>query len=698
MLNHHLMNKVIAAWILLIGLISCARIGSFQLQPEFTIYVNDRNSVPITNAVKILQRDIKGVLGKEAKVILDFNSPKDVRNALIIINGEDPELQVESLEGFERHKIYSQNENLILQGSDVRGTIYAIYTFSENFLGVKPLWYWSCNEPQLKESIQIPRSYSYDSGEPYVKYRTWFPNDTDLFSPWRKESQVNNQIWLETMLRLKLNCVEINRSNDYSKMYAITTDTRLIHEYGLKITYHHTSALNSPYNYWDAYWRQIRNMEPPDLLLSNVSDIEAFWRYNVKCLVENDIDPIWVVYFRGTTDIPFWNTFEDSPDSMPARATVINEMVEKQVRIIKEETGNEHPLIRMIFYDELSDLLAEGLLLPPKEKELIWNFVAARRDHFPNEDIRSIPIPDSMKLGYYMNFQFTSTGSHIAQAEGPWKMEKNYRYIDSKNSTPIYFSVANAGNLREHLLTLSANAEMLWHFQRYDSDEFLRSFCSTYYGDEHADGISKLYKEFFYSYWRQKKSDLEGYERQYIFHDLRYKQTISQLSAKFFDPLNLNPLEDYAWEQMPNRTFSIVPEDNNTENQIDALLRGTEESYNNFRKVTRASDSVLMILNPESKVFFNDNLRNTAYFMMYLNESLHYYCQAYKSRSDTEREESLRISLNAAMNARESIFESAHDQFGTWYSEERIFDIDDLVSRIDKTLDHYRNIHLNSFP
>ncbi len=85
-----------------------------------------------------------------------------------------------------------------------------------------------------------------------------------------------------------------------------------------------------------------------------------------------------------------------------------------------------HPLTRMIFYDELSDLLAEGLLHPPNEKEMIWNFVAARRDHFPNKDIRSIPLPDSVKLGYYMNFQFTSTGSHFAQAEGPWKMERNY--------------------------------------------------------------------------------------------------------------------------------------------------------------------------------------------------------------------------------------------------------------------------------
>ncbi len=78
------------------------------------------------------------------------------------------------------------------------------------------------------------------------------------------------------MLRLKLNSVEINRSSDYSKLFAITADTKLIDEYGLKITYHHTSALNSPYKYWDEYWTQIRHLDTPELLLSNTPYIEEF--------------------------------------------------------------------------------------------------------------------------------------------------------------------------------------------------------------------------------------------------------------------------------------------------------------------------------------------------------------------------------------------------------------------------------------
>jgi hypothetical protein len=92
---------------------------------------------------------------------------------------------------------------------------------------------------------------------------------------------------------------------------------------------------------------------------------------------------IWGVNFRGNGDRPFWVSYEDAPESMEERAAVINKTVNRQIEILKEENGGYLPMTRMIFYDEISDLLAEGLLKPPAEENLIWNFVAARRDHFP---------------------------------------------------------------------------------------------------------------------------------------------------------------------------------------------------------------------------------------------------------------------------------------------------------------------------
>ncbi len=130
-------------------------------------------------------------------------------------------------------------------------------------------------------------------------------------------------------------------------------------------------------------------------------------------------------------------------------------------------------------------------------------FVAARRDHYPNDDIVSFDTATRVKLGYYMNFQFTSTGAHLAAAEGPWKMEFNFRYVNSRRSLAL--SVVNAGNLREFVMELSANASMMWNMVTYDTDEFLYDFCVRYFGKKHAKEVMQLYRDYYHAYWGAKE-------------------------------------------------------------------------------------------------------------------------------------------------------------------------------------------------
>jgi hypothetical protein len=70
-------------------------------------------------------------------------SPATSRVPLVILTGAQSVLGIEPLTGWERHKIFVKDGRLILQGSDVLGTVYAVLAFSEQFLGVKPLWFWA---------------------------------------------------------------------------------------------------------------------------------------------------------------------------------------------------------------------------------------------------------------------------------------------------------------------------------------------------------------------------------------------------------------------------------------------------------------------------------------------------------------------------------------------------------------------------
>jgi hypothetical protein len=297
---------------------------SIILAPGFTIYFEGVKTEPINKAIEILQRDLVSVLGEKSPVEI-AEEKVNATNSLIIINKGSVEVNaVEELIGYERHKIYITNNNLVLHGADEMATIFAIYTFSEKFLGIKPLWYWASLEAIPKKIISISNDYEFDSGVPYVKYRAWFPNDQDMFSPWRDLSEINDEILYETLLRLKLNTIEIENSIDYRKIGAVTDRAKIIDRYGLIMTFHHHSPMNSKSSDWATYWKMMGKSGAPEFKLSNMPELEEFWRYNVKTLIDNGIDRvIWGVNFRGNGDRPFWLSYEDAPESMEERAEVI---------------------------------------------------------------------------------------------------------------------------------------------------------------------------------------------------------------------------------------------------------------------------------------------------------------------------------------------------------------------------------------
>ena len=60
----------------------------------------------------------------------------------------------------------------------------------------------------------------------------------DMLEPWRTLSAENNEAFLETMLRLKLNTVNWD-IHTFDKPYSIDKTTELIKKYGMVLTFHH---------------------------------------------------------------------------------------------------------------------------------------------------------------------------------------------------------------------------------------------------------------------------------------------------------------------------------------------------------------------------------------------------------------------------------------------------------------------------
>ncbi len=649
---------------------------------NFRIVVSEGEAAPVKLAAETLRQDFGKVMRWWPAVT---SAPGDGKTIdIVVVNGPaGGEAGLKEPDGFESHAIYADaaSRRIYLHGADMRGTIYAIYSFSEKFLGVPPLWYYCSWKPDYKARVTVSADYLYRCPSPQVRYRAWFPNDTDLFTPWRKLSADNDERWLETMLRLKLNTVELEGTVTYPGS-TLNGQAGLLRKYGLVLTSHHHIALNSDFRQWGDYWRKVRGVEPPAFSLARLQDLVDFWSYGVGSVVNSGVENLWQIAFRGAGDQPFWALFPDAPADDKARAEVINRIMGIQLELIKRATGDNAPYVRTTFYDELSDLLAKGYLNPPAGENMLWTYVAARRDHYPNDDIVAFDTSCKVKLGYYMNLQFTSTGAHLAPAEGPWKMEANYRYVDTK--APLQFSVVNAGNIREEILSMSANAAMMWGFDKYDTDDFLLRYCRQYFGDRHAGQIAGLYRDYFNAYWQQKPSDFPGgFERQYIFQDLRYARAFDMIGATFWKYTSA-PLKDIGFERVPGRSFRLGFSD-----QDSLLMAGMAQTAPRFKVVADRCERMLARLPEDKCTFLRDNLYAYCRYMENLSYSMLYYVTAYRGQSDRD---ACRTNLEQAIvrleKAQAALLSTQHGVFGTWYAG----DSRDGKFNIDRKLAMMRNL------
>jgi hypothetical protein len=288
-----------------------------------------------------------------------------------------------------------------------------MYTFSDKFLGVPPLYHWTSWVPVRKDRVSIPADTDVFFKSPQVRYRTLLPGDQDFFNPWKAASEDHQNIWLETTLRLKLNTVE-----GYTTIvpgYGMSDYARLIASYGLVLTSHHTSGLNTSFRTWGDYWRDVRGMEPPPYRLSNKQAILEFFRHNAETVRDSGIENLWTVAFRGERDQPYWSIFEDAPDNDEDRALVINEMLQIQLDLIREMTGEQEPYARITFYDEIADLMSKGYLKPPAGENMIWTYVAARRDPYPYDDLVAFDTTEPVKLGFYRQITAVLHGRECRQ-------------------------------------------------------------------------------------------------------------------------------------------------------------------------------------------------------------------------------------------------------------------------------------------
>lgn len=288
-----------------------ASAGAFKIAASGTtakILADPDDWKGVLRAANDLGSDIRKVTGTASPV---FMGTKPVSGAIIVGTvGKsrlidqliaDGKLNADALKGkWESFVIQTVGDNLVIAGSDKRGTIYGIYDVSEK-IGVSPWYYWA-DAPVKKSGTLYVKAGRYLQESPKVKYRGIFINDeSPSFSGWagRSFGGINSKAYahiFELLLRLKANylwpAMWGNAFNEDDPMSPVLAD-----EYGIVMgTSHHEPMMRSQ----KEYTKRKDQIGPWDYL-TNAENLKKFWTEGLER--NKNYDNLITMSMRGDGDV-----------------------------------------------------------------------------------------------------------------------------------------------------------------------------------------------------------------------------------------------------------------------------------------------------------------------------------------------------------------------------------------------------------
>ena len=299
------------------------------------IFVSDNDWTGVKRAAGDLAEDIERVTGKKTQVKIESGEVKGGiiagtigRSELIDKLVSEQKIDVKDIEGqWESYLIEKVGDNLVIAGSDKRGTIYGIYEVSQQ-IGVSP-WYWWADAPAQHHDNLYVNSCRVVQPSPKVKYRGIFINDEwPSFGTWATThfGDLNADMYchmFELLLRLKANylwpAMWDSRFNEDDPLNPEKAD-----EYGIVMgTSHHEPMMRAHQEYLAR-----KDTLGPWNYVTNKENIDSFFR---EGLVRNSkYENLITIGMRGDGDV----AMGDGDDL--ANMKTLTDVVTNQRKIISE--------------------------------------------------------------------------------------------------------------------------------------------------------------------------------------------------------------------------------------------------------------------------------------------------------------------------------------------------------------------------
>ena len=461
------------------------------------IYMDTNDCKGVSYAAQALLKDIKSVSGATATLTSDagFLKKADTARPAILVGTIGHSAAIDQLVKQKRingNLLKGKREKfiitlidgqLVIAGSDRRGTIYGIYELSQQ-MGVSPWYDWADVPVEHHDSIFINKGI-YTDGEPAVRYRGIFLNDeAPCLTSWVKNTYGTGygdhrfyQRVFELVLRLRGNMM-------WPAMwgwafYADDAENeKTADEMGvvMSTSHHEPMARNH-----QEYARNRKGWGPWNYQ-KNKANLQKFFREGIERM-------------KGTEQIVTIGMRGDGDEAMSAEADtkLMTNIINDQRKIIADVTGRKASETQQVWalYKEVLDYYDKGMKVPDDVILLLCD------DNWGN--VRRVPNAKERKhkggwgLYYHVDYVGAPRNSKMLNCtpvQNPWE-QLTLAYENGIDRLWIL----NVGDLKPMEYPISQFMDIAWNPHKYAANQITdhtRDWCAQQFGEEQADEAARL--------------------------------------------------------------------------------------------------------------------------------------------------------------------------------------------------------------
>ena len=461
------------------------------------IYMDANDCKGVSYAANALVKDIMKVSGSKAVLTSDAGlKDKDAIGKPTILVGTighsaaiDQLIRQKRINGNllkgkrEKFIITVVDGQLVIAGSDRRGTIYGIYELSQQ-MGVSPWYDWADVPIAHHDSIFVNKGI-YTDGEPAVRYRGISLNDeAPCLTSWVKNTYGTDygdhqfyQRVFELVLRLRGNMM-------WPAMWgwAFYADDpeneKTADEMGvvMSTSHHEPMARNH-----QEYARNRKGWGPWNYQ-KNKENLQKFFREGIERM--KGTEQIVTIGMRGDGD----EAMSDKADTK-----LMTNIINDQRKIIADVTGkkaSETPQVWAL-YKEVLDYYDKGMKVPDDVTLLLCD------DNWGN--VRRVPNAKERKhkggwgLYYHVDYVGAPRNSkmlNVTPVQNPWE-QLTLAYENGIDRLWIL----NVGDLKPMEYPISQFMDMAWNPRKYDVNNIThhtRNWCAQQFGESQADEAARI--------------------------------------------------------------------------------------------------------------------------------------------------------------------------------------------------------------